>query len=74
MKIETKYNIGDIVYFIKDRRIDFGTILRINTLSVINHGKPTFSVHHHITYDITDIGEIEEKYLFYNKESLKESL
>lgn len=74
MEIKTKYNIGDRVYFIKDRRIDFGTILRINTLSVQDYSKPTFSVHHRITYDIKDIGELEEKYLFNTKEALKESL
>ena len=64
MKIETKFNIGDTVYFIKDYKIKKDKIARIQA--------NIFKKDIEVIYVIDDLSntKIYEDYVFINKEDL----
>ena len=68
MKIETKFNIGDAVYYMRDNKVDKSTV---NKIDIVIGGKGVS-----VAYWVGLHGEYKrhEGYIFANKEELLKSL
>lgn len=74
MKIETKFKIGDTVYYLQHRAIHSATVRSINIRVDTYYTDDMLMLDKiNIKYNING-SFIEEKYLFPDKESLKASL
>lgn len=71
MVIETKYNIGDKVFFISRRSVRESTVKRVSAEVDKDNVKITYNVG---WIDVADSGFYEEQYLFPTKEELIASL
>ena len=76
MTIETKYNIGQEVWFLKDNKAATMKIWDIDIRVRTSYdGEKTYGYHtRFFYYDFGYDNEIEEKYLFPTKEELLKSL
>ena len=75
MTIETKYNIGDEIIFIRDNKIETGTIIGIRTTT--GKQERDKQMNEEATYYIKASGFdtiVKEPYIFPDKESLIKSL
>lgn len=82
MTIETKYNIGDEVYFIGKNKINKGTIIGIRPVrgetSIItyyqNENKYSLKCNEYNDFDAFELDLMPEESLFTSKEELLKSL
>lgn len=83
MKIETKYNIGQTVWFLDNKRIQHSTIQGYcmsygvgEWFGQFGSGKPTTNVTYHLVGGdmLEQCVNMEEEYLFPTKEELLKSL
>jgi hypothetical protein len=70
IQIETRYNIGDVVYFLKDDKIKTGTIYRMDM--TFEENKKTLYMFVRDTDD--DLSIVYEEKAFPSKEQLIQSL
>lgn len=72
MTIETKYNIGDKVWFMYDNSVRSATVIKIDVL--IEKNKNRTSIHKTISYGLFDYFKYPEDKLFPTKKELLKSL
>jgi hypothetical protein len=73
MKLETKFDVGDEVWYMSDNRCAKGSVVRVQA-EFDTHPRPQFAAHCTIRISDRDIAEISEDYLFATKAELLASL
>ena len=73
MKIETKFSIGDVIYYIRDNKVHKDTV---NKIEIVIEKKGVGKIGINALYSVGAYGEYRryEKEIFANKEELLESL
>lgn len=76
MTIETKYSLDDQVYFMRNNKAEFGTLIGISTRTGKHRrdSKMNEGVFYYITCNGYDQEEMPEKSLFKTKEELIETI
>jgi len=68
MKVPTRFEIGDVVWFMKDNKAQNGYIYELKKYSVSYCGGGKYE--HHILWNLNSIGDFKEEALFKSKDEL----
>lgn len=76
MEISSKYGLYSRVWYISDRKIVCGIVHRINTCTRISdeYGNYKTDISYLVKHGSCKEDTVEERYLFYSKEQLLDSL